>query len=120
MKRRIYMLVMLVFCIAGAAFTIQNRLRSDRKGPEIRIPEEEIVYHEGEERSVLLQGVTAVDDRDGDVTASLLIEDVYLVDQDRYAKITYVAMDRHQNVTKKQRTVRYEAARAEESTEADT
>ena len=53
-------------------------LGKDRKGPEIFFDEErQIEYTEGMDEALLLEGVTAVDEKDGDVSDSLLVEDVY-------------------------------------------
>mgnify|MGYP003272268451 CR=1 FL=1 len=49
----------------------------DRKGPEIFFDKEkQIEYAEGMDEALLLEGVTAVDEKDGDVSDSLLVEKV--------------------------------------------
>ena len=55
----------------------------------------------------LLQGVTAKDQKDGDVTASLVVESVRLADSDGTVTVTYAAFDRAGNVTKATRQVQY-------------
>ena len=60
----------------------------------------------------LLAGVTAWDDRDGDVTASLLVESIYGISDENVTTVTYAAFDRAGNVSKVQRQVRYTDYRA--------
>lgn len=57
--------------------------------------------------SALLQGMTAWDDRDGDVTGSMIVESVYGVTPEGFVTVTYAAFDRAGNVTKIQRTVKF-------------
>lgn len=53
-------------------------MRQDRKGPEITIAEsKKNSYTADMTTEDLLEGVKAVDDRDGDVSSSLTVENVY-------------------------------------------
>ena len=54
-----------------------------------------------------MQGVRAVDDRDGDVTAGVLIESIYGINENKESTVTYAAFDAAGNVTKTQRVIRY-------------
>ena len=65
----------------------------DRKGPEIFFDEEkQIEYAEGMDEALLLEGVTAVDEKDGDVSDSLLVEKVAGTNG-KEVIVTYVARD---------------------------
>ena len=55
----------------------------------------------------LLQGITAVDERDGDVTEGILVESVYGISDENLTTVTYAAFDSAGNVSKLQRQVRY-------------
>ena len=78
-------------------------LGKDRKGPEIFFNEEnQIVYEDGMEEEQLLKGVTAVDEKDGDVSASLLVEKVAGTNG-KEVIVTYVAKDSANNVGKASR-----------------
>lgn len=55
----------------------------------------------------LLQGVTATDAEDGDVTDSILVEGVTRFVSDNTVKVTYAAFDSQSHVTKATRSVRY-------------
>ena len=76
----------------------------DRKGPEIFFDEEkQIEYAEGMDEALLLEGVTAVDEKDGDVSDSLLVEKVAGTNG-KEVIVTYVARDGANNVGKASRT----------------
>lgn len=78
-------------------------LGKDRKGPEIFFNEEkQIEYAEGMDEELLLEGVTAVDEKDGDVSDSLLVEKVAGTNG-REVIVTYVARDGANNVGKASR-----------------
>ena len=75
----------------------------DRKGPEIFFDEDkQIEYAEGMEEELLLEGVTAVDEKDGDVSDSLLVEKVAGTNG-KEVIVTYVARDGANNVGKASR-----------------
>lgn len=77
----------------------------DRQGPVITVPEESITYKNGDGEEKLLEGVTAKDKRDGDVTDSLCVEKIQLDDDGTKAIVTYVAKDSKNNITKVKRMI---------------
>ena len=84
---------------------------SDNEGPVIKIDEGvQISFAEGEEKAVLLAGVTAYDKRDGDVTDTVIIESMFVSGDT--LKVRYAAKDKHNNVTvsDKYREVAYTAS----------
>lgn len=90
----------------------------DRKGPVITYPKEAVVtYEEGTDRSVLLKDVTAYDEKDGDVSDSLVVEDVYDFNNG-VAKVVYVARDHSKNMVKLERMINY--VKAEPEVEEET
>ena len=80
-------------------------LGQDRTAPVISYGPDSLSYEEGMEESLLLAGVTAQDERDGDVTESLMVEKVSEMSNGNVI-ITYVAKDHSDNVGKASRTVR--------------
>lgn len=71
----------------------------DRAAPVISFPEEVPAYSENMNESLLLAGVSAVDDRDGDVSGSLLIEKIAETSKGDVI-VTYAAVDSSNNVAK--------------------
>ena len=103
----------LLLMILAAAFVlfgcyhiwVHNRL--DTVGPELIVDEGLLEISVKDEADVLLTGIRALDERDGDVTSSILVESVYGIDQNNMTTVTYAAFDRAGNVSKTQRQVRY-------------
>lgn len=82
---------------------------ADHKGPEITFVYD-ITYSEGQDISVLLEGVEAFDDRDGDVTANVMVDSLIVLSENQFARVTYTAKDNNNNVTKASRIVGYEGS----------
>ena len=97
---------LIILCVALGAGTAAVIATSDRKGPEIEIPSgADVTYEEGSDTASLLEGVTATDDKDGDVTDSLVIENIFPNDERTSASVVYAAKDNHNNVSKATRRV---------------
>ena len=95
-------LVMVI--IAGAGL-----LMADNTAPKISLEgKNTLTYTEGDSYEVLLENMTAEDDRDGDVTESLRVSNLYVTDENK-AVVTYVAKDAANNISKLKREVRYKA-----------
>ena len=89
------------------AYQILTLKFKDTKPPVISVDEQILEISVEDEKDVLMTGITAMDDRDGDVTASLLVESIYGITEDHVTTVTYAAFDRAGNVSKIQRKVRY-------------
>lgn len=107
--------------IAGVIFTV---LHIDREAPVITVEELELEYEEGTDTKALLQGVTAYDGRDGDVTASVIVDSIISLDDGKTAKVIYAAKDRQNNIGTAFRIVSYiplpEPEPAEETEKTDS
>lgn len=109
MKRLNWLLVLLII-LSGAVFLGYNMLkdyRTDAAAPEIQMGDKIPEISVEDPKSVLLQDITATDDVDGDVTASLVVESVSLLNSDGDLLVKYAAFDRAGNVAKAQREARY-------------
>lgn len=87
--------------IAASAFLYLNL---DRTAPAISFADNDtrLVYTETMSDEKLLEGVSAFDDVDGDVTGSLVVEKVSET-ADGNVIVTYAALDSSNNVAKKSR-----------------
>lgn len=102
---------LIVLCVALGAGTAAVVVTDDRKGPEIELPADgDVTYEEGSDTASLLEGVTATDEKDGDVTDSLMIENIFPNDDHTSASVVYAAKDSHNNVSKATRRVNYKVA----------
>lgn len=111
MKRRIWLpliFLMLALLIFGA-YRVYDQHITDNRAPQIAIEQTEglLQVSVADPESVLLQGVTATDARDGDVTASVIVESVNNINDENQVTVTYAAFDRAGNVAKAQRVVQY-------------
>lgn len=94
-------------CILIGGFTA-IMFMEDRKGPTITVNGSDIVYKQGEDKDSLLSFVTAIDEKDGDVTESVMVADILPLLDRSSAKVVYVAEDKSNNVAKKEVFVTYE------------
>ncbi|MBQ6105275.1 MAG: hypothetical protein IJL03_04940 [Lachnospiraceae bacterium] len=95
-----------ILAVAAVVIILTLRDKRDRRAPEIQFPDTETIYETGEDTAVLLEGVTARDRKDGDVTYSLMIESVVPRSDGESAIVSYVASDSSNNIAKAYRTVK--------------
>ena len=112
MKKSIVAL-MVIACIALGGITLVLGFSEDKKAPEIQFQDNEITFTQGDEYAGLLQGVTATDNRDGDVTKSLVVESVYPNDDGETATVVYVARDKTNNIGKANKVINYQTSKGE-------
>ena len=105
-KRALFALVLLC-CAAFAVYRYLGGRNVDREPPQITMAQEELSLSVGDPRERLLEGVSAQDAQDGDVTDSLVVESVRGIVSDKRFTVTYAAFDAAGNVSKAQRTVFY-------------
>ena len=102
------LLILTVLCVAACGLYIFHSQRTlDTTAPIISFEEEALSLSVHDSRDALLDGVTAWDERDGDVTASLVVEGVSSIHGDDSATVTYAAFDQAGNVVKAERAIRY-------------
>lgn len=109
MKKTNFMLLLLILaCVAVfTGYRQFTALQTDKAAPEITISDSALQLSVREPKSALLQGVTAKDKRDGDVTDSLVVESIQLIEESGTVNVTYAAFDSAGNTAKAQREVQY-------------
>ena len=105
--RSLSRLLFVVTLGAFVAFLFLHRSEVDSRGPVINIEEPliEVSVEDGDER--FLEGVTAMDSSDGDVTESVAVENVSNFYSNGKRLITYVAFDSDNHVGRNTRELRY-------------
>ena len=99
--RKWLVVLMTVVAVGATGLLGWMYMSQDRKGPEITIDEsKKSSYTEGMTTEELLDGVKATDDKDGDVSDTLTVENVYPSEQGDEVTVIYVAKDKSNNVTK--------------------
>ena len=104
--------IIVIFVIVTMIFTFnlyKNKKVTDGTMPEIQFSSEQIKVSVKATKEELLQGVIAKDEKDGDLTNSVIIESISkFVDKKKHiANITYVVADSDNNVVKKTRKVKF-------------
>lgn len=98
------MIVMLALYMINAWLLSQE---SDCSGPEITFEQELLEVSISATEEELMNGVTAVDKRDGDVSDTIIIESMSKLLSDNQRIVTYVAFDKDGYAGKAERRIRY-------------
>lgn len=98
--KKILPFLLVILCIAGICGGYYLFSRIDRTSPVIVVTQGDKVYHSGMTASELIQGVTAVDDKSGDVGFSLNVESVTATADPSQVEVVYVAKDKSNNATR--------------------
>lgn len=107
-KRNILCILLLAVCLlVYQGYRLLDRISTDTVPPQISVPAEAAVLSVHDPEEMLLQGITATDKTDGDVTASLVVEKMWMTDTDGMFNVRYAAFDRAGNVAKVDRQVQY-------------
>lgn len=114
-KRNLLYIALMVLCLVVLfGYRTVSWLSADTAAPEISIDEQLLQVSVQDPESALFQGMTAKDRRDGDVSASLVVESRKLKNSSGLLDVTYAAVDRAGNVAKAKREVQltdYESPR---------
>ncbi len=107
MKRNVFYLALTLVCAAAfLLYLFVDNRRTDTQPPTISFSEEVLELSALDPKEAFLQGVTARDDKDGDVTDSVVVASMQLVDTDGTVNVTYAAFDAAGNVTQAMRQVK--------------
>ena len=107
MKKRTWIILALIaLCIVVFVFyQTVDRLRTDTKAPVITVSEEVLQLSVQTADHDFLRGITAKDNKDGDVSDSIVVEGMRLVNTDGTVEVTYAAFDSAGNVAKAKRQI---------------
>ena len=107
-KRELLLAVPGAVCVvAFGAYLLATRMNADHTPPVITVPDSVIQTSVQAGYESLTHGVTAVDDRDGDVSDKIVVEDVSGIFEGNKTTVTYAAFDAAGNVSKAKRTLQY-------------
>lgn len=107
LKESVITVILTIACIGLIILTGVKISSQDREAPVIYLEnKEEITYIEGDSYKNLLEGVRAEDEKDGDVTDSIQVSRINVVD-DEHAVVVYVAKDCANNIGELKRKISY-------------
>lgn len=110
-------MVIVLFTITLIAFTfifIREKLTEDKTIPKITVKGEIIDVSLKATDKELLQGISAYDEKDGDLTGDIIIESVSRFIETGVSKVTYAVCDSDNNITTATRKIRYKDYKAPE------
>lgn len=99
----VFFMVSAVFFMAGRHFMMQ----SDTTPPVIMADSDYLEIEAGNDESQLLQGLTAKDDRDGDLTSEILVGMISNFTKEGSCSVQYLVFDQNNNVGMYERTVHF-------------
>ncbi len=111
--------VCLAFMAAAGGLIYLFFFQADTHAPAIIVTDRTKRYVQGMSEAELLTGVTAIDDRSGDVTSTLMVQEVHPGSRDGTVDVTYSALDRENNVGTLICTLRVEGEKTAESPDTD-
>lgn len=118
MKQRLLTVVLLAGCVILGVITCVMYAGQDRKPPVISTEKMDITYREGDNYSALLEGVTAKDNREGDLTDQIFVDKIVPL-EDGKAVVYYGVMDKKKNVGTATRVITYESVDKTEQSSTD-
>ena len=109
MRKRVqYVIVLLIICCAYAAVLIFTQERqSSGNAPTISAPQEVLEVSVKDDDKKLLEGLSAADEEDGDLSDSIFIESMSEFDNDNCRTVTYAVFDSDDNLSRATRRIRY-------------
>lgn len=106
MKQQKFVAILLAACLVLGGMAVIVKARQDKEAPVIKVKKADITYQAGQGYEELLKGVSAKDNRDGDLTKAVFVDRVIQVKDDK-AVVYYGVMDKAKNVGTAKRTVKY-------------
>lgn len=109
MKKRnwFWLLVIAAAVAAFFGYCSWDAMRTDTTPPEIGMDVQLLEVSVEDPKSALLQGLTATDKKDGDVTDSLVVENITMLENNGTVAVAYAAFDAAGNVAKAERKAVY-------------
>ena len=105
--QRITLCLFVIMTLLYAGSKLYRIKMVDRTPPVFTCQNDTVTVGRGEGESALRKGVTAKDDRDGDLTSQIMIQGITPLIGEDTAKVTYVVFDKSNNMSTYTRTVRY-------------
>lgn len=107
-RTRIFSIIVFIISIGiFGFFQVRERMLVDQAGPSITMDEESITVSVEADEETLLEGISAVDEKDGDVSNSLVVESLSNFIGENTRRLTFAASDSDGHVVKGYREIVY-------------
>ena len=105
---RIIVLITFFFIsVASLAVFVSEKINEDKTIPVITVDEEVVEVSLKATDEEILRGVTAHDEKDGDLTDKIIIESISRFTEKGVSKVTYAVCDSNNNVAKATRKIKF-------------
>lgn len=101
-------IIFAVTAIVYAYFNIDERLNTDKTIPVISMEDDVLVVSLDATNKDFLKGVTAFDEKDGDITEKIIVESVSKFTDNGECKVTYAVCDNDNHVATAKRKIRFD------------
>lgn len=118
MKRKGLIALLILACVGLGGASAYLLMGEDKEAPVITVSHEDMTYTEGDDYDELLEGVTATDNQDGDVSNDVFVSGV-LQTSENEAIVSYAVVDSSSNVGTAKRTVEYIANDDKDAADSD-
>lgn len=102
-----WIVIVVLVTVFFAAYRVNEIRKTDSSGPVFSCEDTALQISIKDGDDVLLEGVTASDKKDGDVTSSILVEKLSGFDNNGKRTVTYAAFDSDNHVTEMERELTY-------------
>lgn len=106
LRRLTFSLFVVALCLF-IGFFVHEKLTVDDTLPELHVPEGTLRLSISDGEDALLQGVTAYDGKDGDLTEKVLVESISQFISEKECIVTYAVVDADSHVAKGSRNICY-------------
>lgn len=100
-------LLLVISVLIFGAYKIYEKMTSDTVAPVIKCGSEEILVSVSASEEEFLSDVTAIDDKSGDVSETLVVEEISAFAEENTRIVTYAAIDEKGNVGRHNRILKY-------------
>lgn len=110
MNRILKIIFLIVFAIVAAAFVffrVNEKIKTDNTYPVITAENEMLTLSVNSSQEDMLKGVTAYDEKDGDLTDKVIVETISKFIQPNVCKITYAVCDSDNHVSSLTSKIKY-------------
>ena len=105
--RKLWLVLFIIMAVLFGVYRFMEIKKSDSSGPVISVGKELIELSIYDDEALLLEGVTATDKKDGDVTSSVIVESISKFYGDNRRTVTYAAFDSDNHISKATKEVCY-------------